>query len=154
MFSAEIEEIEKDEGEKEKENEIVGERKEKPASLAEYLEKTYGVRVKRITFEEVEPPSDYSAAATARAKAEQDALRAEQEKKRIETLAAAEAERVKKSYDAVIGRGEAGLAIRALESLDKAGEGKGNYIITAGPGLVDGLTKLAAGVKVEKGSGA
>lgn len=119
--------------------------REEGKSIGDYLLDTYGVRVKRITFEDIVPPEEYSKAATRR-------VEAEQKEKEIEVLAKAEATRVKTSFDPIIERGEAGLAIRALESLDKAGQSPGNWIITAGPGLAENLTKLASGVKVpEKG---
>ncbi len=109
-------------------------------SLTSYLLSRYGVQVKRIQFIEVELPKDFTDAATKQAAADREAVT-------IQTLAEARAGQIAKTYDAIIERGEPGLAIRAFESLDKAGESPSNWIITAGPGLADSLTKLAAGIR-------
>lgn len=120
-----------------------GEGEEQSKSIGDYLFDTYGVRVKRITFEDVVPPQKYSEAATNR-------VLAGQKKLEIETLAKAEAERVKTSFDPILERGEAGLTIRALEAVEKASQGPGNTIVTVGPGLVKELVGLASGVKTPK----
>lgn len=114
--------------------EITGESKSQkgPISISEYILGRYGILVKRVTFEDVVPPEEYSRAATKRVEAAQDAERAKAEKERIETLAQAEANRMQTVYGKVGELGETGLAVRMFESIDRAGEKQGNWVIPLG----------------------
>lgn len=90
--------------------------------LPEYLVETYGVRVKRITFEEVIPPEDYSKAASRRAEAEQEA-------ERIATLRDAEYGRFKKITQAVKEEGQEGQLVFAGETIREASKGQATKML-------------------------
>jgi len=129
--------------------ELVPERKEGPLSISVYIERTYGVRVKRVAIEDVEPPAVYSEAATLRVAAEQDAKKAEAEAKRIQTLADAEAGRLQTVYGKIKELGETGLAIRMFEAISQGSDKQGNWVIPFGS--VRSLLEGVLGHKTTKG---
>lgn len=89
----------------------------------------YGVKVKNIEMRDIDPVGENK-------KMIQEAATkkwvAEKQKMQIVTLADAEVERVGKVYTKIKEFGEEGLTIRMLESIDKAGEKEGNWIIPFG----------------------
>ncbi len=122
-------------------------RKEKPRSISEYILDTYGVQVKRVTFEDIVPPKAYSEAAAQRMVAEQEAEQAKAEQKRIEILALAEANRMETVYRKVEGFGETGLAVRMFEAISQGSDKQGNWVIPFGS--VRSLLKGVLGNKKE-----
>ena len=102
----------------------------------------YGVRIKKLGIPSFDPSGDrgvnFVEAASRAYVAEQEAkaivIRAEAEKKRLETV-----------YDTVIKKGEPGISIRTLEAIEKAGEGKGNWIIPFGDFLKNLFTDKGKG---------
>lgn len=89
----------------------------------------YGIKVKNIEMRDIEPMGEnkqvIQEAATKR-------WVAEKQKSQVVTLAEAEVERIGKVYTKIKEFGEEGLTIRMLESIDKAGEKQGNWIIPFG----------------------
>lgn len=89
----------------------------------------YGIKVKNIEMRDIEPVGENK-------KILQEAATkkwvAEKQKDQVSTLADAEVKRVEKVYAKIKEFGEEGLAIRTLESIDKAGEKQGNWIIPWG----------------------
>ena len=114
--------------------------------LVKYVLSRYGAQVKRIQFIEVELPAKFIEQVNL-------AEAAKKEAERIITLADARARQITATFDPILARGEAGIAVRALEALGEAGQSPSNWIITAGPGLVENLTKLASGVNIPKKGG-
>jgi len=108
---------------------------EEIALLSEYLVDTYGVRVKRVTFEEIVPPTDYSTAATLQAAANKEA-------ERIGTLRDAEYARFKKITQAVKEEGTQGEMVFAGETIREASKGQATTIFApfgAIQSLIEGL---------------
>lgn len=89
----------------------------------------YGIRIKAVEMKEIRPSG-------AHAKVFEEAAakkwQAEKEQNKIEALADAEVNRIDKVYKKIREFGELGTAIRFMESLDKAGEKSGNWIIPFG----------------------
>lgn len=89
----------------------------------------YGVKVKNIEMRDIDPVGENK-------KMIQEAATkkwvAEKQKMQVTTLADAEVERIEKVYKKLREFGEEGLTIRMLESIDKAGEKQGNWIIPFG----------------------
>jgi len=145
----EVAEHEFDEILKRKTKKLVPGQKREPLSISEYLLSTYGVQVKRVTFEDVVPPDAYSEAATLRVAAEQDAEKAVAEARRIQVLADAEAGRLQTVYGKVREFGETGIAIRTLEAISQGSDKQGNWVIPFGS--IRGLLKGIIGPKTTKG---
>lgn len=114
---------------------------EKPLTISAYILRTYGVQVKRVTFEDIVPPKEYSDAATKRLEASQDAERTIEEKRGIETLALAEANRIQTVYGKIAEFGETGLAVRMFETISKGSDKQGNWVLPFGSvrSLLDGI---------------
>jgi len=89
----------------------------------------YGIRVKNIEMRDIEPVGENK-------KIIQEAATkkwvAGKQYDQVLTLADAEIERIGRVYNKIKSFGEEGLAIRTLESIDKAGEKQGNWIIPFG----------------------
>lgn len=89
----------------------------------------YGIKVKNIEMRTIDLAGENK-------KITQEAATkqwvAEKQKAQITTLADAEVERLEKVYKKIQSFGEDGLVIRTLESIDKAGEKQGNWIIPFG----------------------
>ncbi len=89
----------------------------------------YGVKVKNIEMRDIDPVGENK-------KMIQEAATkkwvAEKQKLQVVTLADAEVERIEKVYKKIEEHGETGLAIRMFESIDKAGEKPGNWIVPFG----------------------
>ncbi len=89
-------------------------------SIGQYLERAYGVRVKRIAFDDVIPPKDYATAAEKRVAAEQQkimiATLAQGEAAKITTIAAADAERI-----VAIAKAEAEATKLAAKAFEEGG---------------------------------
>lgn len=89
----------------------------------------YGIRVKNIEMRDIEPVGENK-------KIIQEAATkkwvAEKQKDQVLTLADAELQRMERVYSKIKSFGEEGLVIRTLESIDKAGEKQGNWIIPFG----------------------
>ncbi|MBU3925764.1 hypothetical protein KJ763_01180 [Patescibacteria group bacterium] len=89
----------------------------------------YGIRVKNIEMRDIEPVGENK-------KIIQEAATkkwvASKQYDQILTLADAEVERIDRVYNKIKKLGDEGLAIRTLESIDKAGEKQGNWIIPVG----------------------
>lgn len=135
---------------------------EEGKELLKYLEDSYGVRLKRVAFEDVLPPDEYTAATTKRAEAVQKALRigtladakskktktlAEGEAGAIKTIAEAEAARIKMVNEAIQAGGETALALRTLEAYETMGE-NGNTVIVGGNNPVQMLIDSSKGRKM------
>lgn len=137
----EVAEHEFDEILKRKIKKLVPGQEKEPLSISEYLLSTYGVQVKRVTFEDVVPPAGYSEAATKRAEARQDAERAVEQAKRTITLATARAKRIEIVYGQVQSLGDTGLAIRMFEAIERGSNKPGNWVIPFGSvqSLLEGI---------------
>lgn len=89
----------------------------------------YGVKIKNIEMRDIDPAGEnkkiIQEAATKRWVAEKD-------QEQIDTLANAEVNRVQKVYKKITEFGDDGLTIRMLESIDRAGQKQGNWIIPFG----------------------
>jgi len=98
----------------------------------------YGIKVKNIEMRDIEPVGENK-------KILQEAATkkwvAEKQKDQIVTIADAEVQKINKVYTEIRKFGEEGLTIRMLESIDKAGEKQGNWIIPFGSvkQLLEGL---------------
>jgi hypothetical protein len=96
--------------------------------LGKFLE-DYGIKVKNIEMRDIDPVGENKKiimeAATRKWVADRDLLQ-------ISILADAESQRIDKVYTKIKEHGEEGLAIRMLESIDKAGEKPGNWIVPFG----------------------
>ncbi len=116
-------------------------RTERPLSISAYILRTYGIQIKRVTFEDIVPPDGYKEAATKRMEAAQDAERAKAEKKGIKTLASAEANRIQTVYSKIGEFGETGLAMRMFETISQGSDKQGNWVIPFGSvrSLLDGI---------------
>jgi len=92
----------------------------------DYLERDYGVRLKKVGVVLIDPAGDrgetYVAAAT-------KGWEADKEKIRIEKLADAEVERLDRVYSKIQSYGNEGLFIRATEAIEEAGRGPSNLVI-------------------------
>lgn len=89
----------------------------------------YGIKVKNIEMRDIDPVGENKKNIQEAATRKWVALR---QKDQVTTLADAEVERVEKVYKKLREFGEEGLTIRMLESIDKAGEKQGNWIIPFG----------------------
>jgi len=116
------------------------------SQIREQLKNDYGVDLLSVGIGTIDPASEL---AKQFIEASTKEYLAEQEKKSITTLADAEVERVEKVYSKIKEHGPAGMQIRALESIDKAGKGEGNWIIPFGSiqQLLEGLTGKKGGNK-------
>jgi len=94
-------------------------------TIGEYLERHYGVRVKKVGLVRIDPAGErgeiYQEAASKQ-------WEAEKEKDRIEMLADAEVQRLERVYGTIARHGQTGEHVRTLEALERAGQG-GNTII-------------------------
>lgn len=125
-------------------------------TTAQYLTRSYGVRFKRIAFDEVNPPKEYADAAT-------KALAADREKNRVLTLADAESGRIKRiavaeaaatrlAARAFKDGGEAAITARTIEALEKTNPVLvGDQPVTMLINAVGGKATLAAGTSEKKG---
>lgn len=119
----------------------------KPANtIVEYIEWSYGVRAKRIAFDDVITPEDYTNAVTKRAEAEQNKIRIETEAKakanRLEIVARGEAARVTILAKALRDGGDDARLTRTLEAFEEMGK-SGNTIIIGGTDPVQILLQTA-----------
>lgn len=89
----------------------------------------YGIKVKSIEMRDIEPVGENKKIIQEAATKE---WVAKKQKTQVTTLADAEAQRIDKVYTKIKEHGEEGLTIRMLESIDKAGEKQGNWIIPFG----------------------
>ena len=109
-------------------------------TYADYIELAYGVRVKRISFDEVIPPEEYTKAASQRAIAEQNKIRiqteAEAEKERLSILGEGEAARLTKVNLAIQEGGGTALALMSLETMEKVAEYGNLIVVSDSPGNV------------------
>jgi len=98
----------------------------KVSQIDEFLEENYGVRLRKAGLVNIDAAGDrgesYVAAATKK-------WEAEREKERIETIAAAEVERLDKVYTKIQSYGENGLFIRATEAIAEVGKGPSNLVV-------------------------
>ncbi len=94
--------------------------------IAEYSERNYGARLKKVGIVTIDPAGkralDYVAAATKK----YEALR---QSEQITTLAQADIERMDKIYDKIKSFGDEGLFIRMTEAIEQAGKGPSNLVI-------------------------
>jgi len=92
----------------------------------EYLERDYGIRLKKVGMVLIDPAGErgqtFVAAATKR-------WEAEREKERIEIIAAAEVERMDRVYGKILSYEHDGLFLRATEAIEEAGRGPSNLVI-------------------------
>jgi hypothetical protein len=107
---------------------------QRPLPFGEYIECTYGVRQKRIAFDDVVPPEEYQKAATARASAIQRKIEtitmAEAERDRQTIIADGEAQRIEK-VTAVLRADPIAMELRRLEALEHVGD-NGNMVVVGG----------------------
>lgn len=107
---------------------------EGPKSLADYLECSYGVRPKRLNFDDVIPPDEYTEAAIRRMEAEQESIAiqtlADANAGKITTLATAEAAAIK-TVNAELLNNPTALDLRRLMALENIGD-NGNLIVIDG----------------------
>lgn len=90
----------------------------------------YGVKVKNIEMRDIDPVGENKKIIQEAATKE---WVAKKQKTQVATLADAEVQRIEKVYRKIGEFGEDGLTIRMLESIDKAGEKQGNWIVPFGP---------------------
>lgn len=100
------------------------------SKLDEYTERTYGVRFKKLGIITIEPATERAVKYVEAASRQWEA---EKNKQQIETLADAEVQRLERVYATIKKFGDEGVAIRMLESIDKAGTNPGSWIIPFGP---------------------
>ncbi len=114
-------------------NEGGTEQKESPilteSSLDEEILEDYGVKIKKIGFEDFTPDG---ARAISYIEAASKAYEAEQSSKAVHILADAEAYRIQKTYETVQSFGETGALVRTAEAIEKAAEKGGSTIIPLG----------------------
>ena len=93
---------------------------------ADYLERNYGVRLKRVGIVHIDPSGErgktYVEAASKK-------WEADKEKERIEVIADAEVERLTRVYGKIESYGDTGLFIRATEAIEETGKGSGNLVV-------------------------
>lgn len=93
------------------------------ALLAEFRDR-YGVDIRKIQVKEINPPSDYRAATLKQYLAEQERKKIEVEAGaeafRLETVAKGEATRIKQVYSQIKKLGDLGKLVRTLEALEKS----------------------------------
>ena len=110
----------------------------KPKSFVDYIESDYGVLIKRIGFDDIVPPKEYTIATNKREEAEQDKIRvrisANAEKQRLTIVGQGEANRIKSVNDAIKDGGDTALEIRRLEAAENIGE-SGNMFVVDGHNL-------------------
>jgi len=100
----------------------------------------YGIEIKAVEMKEIKPAGSHAAALEEEAskgwKASKEKERIEMlataEKQRVLTVTEAELQRIDQVYKKIAEFGDQGTAIRFMESLDKAGEKPGNWIIPFG----------------------
>jgi hypothetical protein len=126
---------------------------EPPKPIGEYIEVTYGVRVKRIAFDDVIPPESFAVSVTLRTEAEQNKIRtitnAQAEAQRQEIVAQGEAARIKIVTKALKAGGDVALALRTLEAYEALGA-QGNTIVLGGGNPVQMLLDSARNKKKEE----
>jgi regulator of protease activity HflC (stomatin/prohibitin superfamily) len=119
-------------------------------TIAKYLEYAYGVRIKRIAFDDVIPPDEYTLSVNKRAEAEQNKIRihteAAAEADRLETTAKGEAARVKILTKAIADGGEDARLVRTLEAYEMMGA-NGNTIVLGGEKPVQMLLETSKNTK-------
>jgi regulator of protease activity HflC (stomatin/prohibitin superfamily) len=119
-------------------------------TIAEYLEYAYGVRIKRIAFDDVIPPGDYTKSVNLRAEAEQNKIRihteATAEADRLETTAKGEAARVEILTKAITAGGDDARLVRTLEAYETMGA-NGNTIVLGGKKPVQMLLETSKTTK-------
>jgi regulator of protease activity HflC (stomatin/prohibitin superfamily) len=127
---------------------------EKPKPIVDYVEHAYGIRVKRIAFDDVVLPEKYTESVILRAEAEQNKIRihteAEAEADRLETVAKGEAARVKLLTVAIAKGGDAARLVRTLEAYEAMGAAS-NTIVVGGQNPVQMLIETSK--KGKKGNG-
>jgi len=98
----------------------------KDEKLGSYLERHYGVRIKKIGLARIDPAGD-------RGKVYQEAAskhwEAEKEKERITVIADADVGRMERVYGKITSYGPSGLSIKMMETIEKAAEKEGNWFI-------------------------
>ncbi|MGD1003734.1 MAG: SPFH domain-containing protein [Minisyncoccia bacterium] len=124
-------------------------RKPQP-TIARYLEYAYGVRIKRIAFDDVIPPDGYTESVNKRAEAEQNRIRihteAAAEADRLKTTAVGEAARVSILTKAIKDGGENARLVRTLEAYEMMGA-NGNTIVLGGEKPVQMLLETGKNTK-------
>jgi regulator of protease activity HflC (stomatin/prohibitin superfamily) len=95
-------------------------------TLGNYLERHYGVRIKKVGLVRIDPAGE-------RGKIYQEAAsqkwEADRERERIQTIADADVDRMDRVYGKVLSYGDDGLLIKAFESIEKVGSGPSNLVI-------------------------
>lgn len=98
----------------------------KQTKIANYLERTYGVRLKRVGFVHIDPAGEraknYVEAASKQWEAEKEA-------QRILTLADAEKKRMETVYETVQKYGDVGVFLKGTEMLQEVGKGPSNLVV-------------------------
>lgn len=98
----------------------------KETGIGRYLERNYGVRLKKVGIVDIaaagERGKEYMEAAVKMAEANK-------EKERIKILADAETERMTRVYQTVKDFGEVGIFLKGTETLQKIGEGPSNLVL-------------------------
>lgn len=99
---------------------------EEQKKISQYLEQHYGVRIKRVGLAIIDPAGE-------RGKAYQEAAskewEAQKEREKINQLADADVERMDKVYGKITSYKQPGLAIKMMETIEKASEKQGNWFI-------------------------
>lgn len=117
------------------------------SNMDEEIEQDYGARLKKVGFVTIDPAG---ARGIKYVEVASKVYEAEQEGKAIRVLADAEAYRETQVYDAVIERGEAGMAIRTAEAIEKAAStGKASIIPIPIP-IQEMLGGIAKGLRSDK----
>ncbi len=98
----------------------------KESEVDKYLERDYGVRLKKVGMVLINPAGERGQTFVAAATKEWEA---EKEKSRIKISAEAEVERIRRIYDQIKSYGEEGLFIRATEAIEETGKGPSNLVL-------------------------
>lgn len=98
----------------------------KASAIDEFVREEYGVDLRKAGIATIDPAGDrginYVEAASKK-------WEAQREKERIETIADAEVERLRRVYGQIKDYGDEGLFIRATEAIERAGKGPSNLVI-------------------------
>ena len=105
-----------------------------PKNLREYIEYRYGIRIKRIGFDDIVPPKNYADETIARAAAEQRKVRIEveasAERSRLTIVAEGEAARLTTVAAAM--NNDTVRELRRLEAMEEVSRGSGSTIVLSG----------------------
>ncbi|HVO28547.1 MAG TPA: SPFH domain-containing protein [Candidatus Paceibacterota bacterium] len=108
-----------------------------PKAIGAYIECTYGVREKRIAFDDVIPPEEYTQATVRRMEAEQNRnatiTNAEAEREKQTIIAQGEANRIATVTAAIAAGGDLAMELRRLEALESVGN-NGNMVVVSDKG--------------------